>query len=140
MKILEIFTKKRLTANRGEDIAAKHLKRSGYKILRRNYVADSHEIDIIAENREALVFVEVKTRTAGMQSPKEPRPASSVTPDKQQKIINTAKAYIAFARPQKQIRFDIVEVIISPDGKPESITHIESAFNRNTAFTRRPYR
>ena len=139
MKILKLFTRKRITGNRGEDIAQKFLKKHGYKILERNYVANSYEIDIIAENRDTLVFVEVKTRTDGQSNPKEPRPASSVTSEKQRKIINSARSYIPFAQNKRYIRFDIIEVILSADGKPVSITHIESAFNSNTAFDRCHY-
>ena len=48
---------------KGEDLAAEHLKKSGYKILFRNWKWGKNEIDIIAEKDDTVVFVEVKTRT-----------------------------------------------------------------------------
>ena len=86
MNILKILTVKREIGNIGELAAVKFLRKNGYKILERNYVAAGYEIDIIAENRDYTVFTEVKTRTLGAQSPKEARPASSVTPEKQRKL------------------------------------------------------
>ena len=71
MKILEILTEKRQIGTIGEDAAAKHLKKNKYRILRKNYVALDYEIDIIAENKDFLVFVEVKTRTVGKESDNE---------------------------------------------------------------------
>ena len=94
MKILEILTEKREIGNIGERAAARLLKRTGYKVLARNYVSVGHEIDIIATDKFHTVFVEVKTRTLGRENPKELRPASSVTAEKQKKILTTAKYYI----------------------------------------------
>ena len=47
----------------GEDMAAKLLRKKGYKILERNFRAGHNEIDIIAQNKDYTVFVEVKTRS-----------------------------------------------------------------------------
>jgi len=47
----------------GEDQAVKHLTHAGYKILRRNWRSGKLEIDIIAENKDFIVFAEVKTRS-----------------------------------------------------------------------------
>lgn len=137
MKILELLTPKRLEGNKGEAIAARHIKKEGYKILAKNYVALNHEIDIIAENRDTVIFVEVKTRTVGKENPNEPRPASAVTPEKQRKIISAAKYYIGEARLKKRVRLDIVEVYITKEGKKHKVVHIENAFNSNTAYTRK---
>ena len=136
MKILELLTSKRKTGNFGEKQAVRFLKKNGYKILKQNYVANGHEIDIIAEDKNYLVFAEVKTRTSGSKSIFEARPASSVTPDKQRKIISASKAYINFVKTSKQIRFDIIEVIISKDNDVESISHLVGAFNSDTAYKR----
>ena len=133
MNILKVLTERRKTGNLGEDAAAKLLKKHGYKILARNYEAVDSEIDIIAENKSTTVFVEVKTRTLGHESPKEPRPASSVTPDKQRKIITAAKYFLGTHRTGKRVRFDIIEVYVDEKKKVQKILHLESAFNYNTA-------
>jgi putative endonuclease len=44
----------------GEDLAAEHLRKAGYRILERNVRTRHGEIDIIAEDGECLVFVEVE--------------------------------------------------------------------------------
>ena len=137
MKILEVLTRRRKIGNIGEKFAARLLKKEGYKILERNYVAFDSEIDIICENKTELSFVEVKTRTQGNGNPRERRPASAVTPDKQRKIISAAKYYLGTHRCEKRVSLDIVEVYLNADGKPERAVHIENAFNRNTANEKR---
>ncbi len=138
MKILELLTPRRITGNFGEKQAAKYLRRHGYRILERNYVAKDAEIDLIAKTEETTVFVEVKTRREGHSHPCEPRPASAVTPEKQRKLIAAARAYVRRARPDTRLRFDVVEVILTDTKKPKvkEIRHLISAFNQNTAYHR----
>lgn len=135
MNVLKILTPKRIVGNIGENEAAKHLKKKGYKILERNFVESGHEIDIIAKYKDELVFVEVKTRSAASTSELEARPASAVTPEKQRAIISTAIAYLATTEGAPKIRFDVIEVILD-NGKPQKIEHLEAAFDKNTAFRR----
>ena len=142
MRILELLTPKREIGNFGEREAAKFLKKQGYKIKERNYVALGNEIDIIAEDKSALVFVEVKTRTRGKESAHEPRPASAVNAKKQQSIINAARYYHGSNKYRlngKPIRFDIVEVWINDDNAIKSVAeikHLVGAFNGDTAYKR----
>ena len=137
MKILEILTPKRITGNFGEAAAARLLKKKGYKILERSYVHDGHEIDIIAESKDTVVFVEVKARTVGFENPKEPRPASAVNAKKQQAIITAARGYLPFCPKDKKKRFDIIEVYVSDDGRKKrvaEIKHLENCFTKSTAY------
>ena len=134
MKILDILTKKRIIGNTGEEAAVRLLKKKGYKILERNYVALGHEIDIIAQNKEYVIFVEVKTRTIGHENPKEPRPASAVTPKKQRSIIKTASFYFAYSQKNRHARFDVIEVYLADSGEVAKILHLENTFNKNTAY------
>lgn len=137
MQILKIFTKERITGNLGEDAVCKYLKRQRYKICERNYVENGHEIDIIAENRNYICFVEVKTRTVGEKELLF-RPAEAVTPDKRRDIISAAKIYEAFRRREgKKFRFDVAEVYLYQDKKVKKIEYIEGAFNMNTPYERR---
>lgn len=134
MEILKVNTENRLLGNIGELAAQKFLKKNKYKILEKNYVQSDAEIDIVAENRDYIVFVEVKTRTVGKQSPCEPRPASSVTPDKQKKIINCAKCFLATNPKNKKVRFDIIEVLLNEKKEVVKLNHLDGAFNYNTAY------
>ena len=137
MNILKILTSRRKTGNKGEDFAAKYLRKNKYKIVSRNYVGVNTEIDVIAENKTTVAFVEVKTRTLGYENPREPRPSSAVTPEKQRKIISAAKYYLGAHPNEKRVSLDIIEVYLTKDQKLHSINHIENAFNVNTAYNKR---
>lgn len=107
---------------KGEDLAADHLKKNGFKILSRNWKWGKHEIDIIAENKEMIVFVEVKTRTDDYQM----HPVSAVTKEKQRSIIWAADGYLQKFNINKEGRFDIITIIKT--GNSFRIDHIEDAF------------
>lgn len=136
MRLFDFLTPKNETVGaRGEREAAAYFKKLGFKILERNYRASHYEIDLIAENRDRIVFVEVKSRSCG--SPDDMpygRPALAVTRDKQRFILYAAKAYMrAHPNIKKQPRLDVVEVYF--DTKPEvkkkkvlKINHIPNAF------------
>lgn len=137
MKILEIFTKNRIIGNLGEREAIKYLRRHGYRILEKNYVALGHEIDVIAKKKNVTAFVEVKARNVKYLGYREARPASAVTPEKQRKIIATANHYSRVKKLNTRMRFDIIEVYLSDNDngvKIEEIKHLEGAFDWNTAY------
>lgn len=139
MKILNIKTPKTLLGKYGEKMARRYLRRHGYRIIKKNFVAESNEIDIIAENRETLAFVEVKTRTIGHENPNEPRPASSVDQKKQRGIIKAATFYTAYNPTPKKKRFDIIEVYVNQKNGKYSLSeikHLINTFNLNTAYER----
>ena len=138
MKILEIFTKNRIIGNLGEREAVKHLRRHGYRILERNYVALGHEIDVIARKKNITAFVEVKARNVKYLGYREARPASAVTPEKQRKIISTANYYSRVKKLNTRMRFDIIEVYLSDKDKGvkiEEVKHLEGAYDWNTAHS-----
>ena len=138
MNILKIRTQKMELGALGEKMARRYLKRNRYRIVQTNFVADGHEIDIIAKDRDTLAFVEVKTRTVGHENPNEPRPASSVDAEKQRGIIAAARFYAAYNPCDKKKRFDIIEVYVnSKNGKYTlaEIKHLKNTFNLNTAYT-----
>ena len=108
----------------GEDAVVKHLKKHKYRIVERNYVSRFGEIDIIAKNKEFLLFVEVKTRkdnslVSGI---------SAVDSVKQQKITLTAQDYLIKNETDLQPRFDVAEVIYAQNNKKLQINYIENAF------------
>lgn len=104
----------------GEDIAAKYLQKHKYKIVQRNYRSVTGEIDIIALDKNTLVFVEVKARASGFFG----SPAESVTIKKQSKIAKTAQDFIHRHKIYSlETRFDVIEIT---DG---NINHIKNAFS-----------
>lgn len=114
----------------GEDAAARYLKKKGYKITARNYRTPHGELDIIAENKEYIVFVEVKTRNARSDR-KYGRPADAVDGTKKGRILYSAKLYLIKNPSRKKQRLDIIEVIKEEDGSGKmhilQINHIENA-------------
>ena len=79
----------------GEKLAARYLRKKGYRIIERNIHKSHNEIDIIAVNKEFLVFAEVKTRSVDEDLYSEyGTPASAVTSAKQRRLIIAAKRYI----------------------------------------------
>jgi putative endonuclease len=109
---------------RGERIAARMLKRAGYRIVTRNYKCSSGEIDLIAVDDDTLVFVEVKTRTSSDAA----YPEVTVHRHKQRQLTRVAKMYLAAKRAQdRPCRFDVVSVVTNEHGKP-SVEHFVNAF------------
>ena len=108
----------------GEDAAAEFLRNHGYRILERNHRNRAGEIDIIAEHRGHIVFVEVKTR-----SPRANRPAAeAVDEEKQDRIKRAARLYLAPYRNPSPSRFDIVSVLLDTNDAVQRIHHEEDAY------------
>ena len=118
----------------GEQLAADFLKKNGYQILGKNVRFGSRcELDIVARSPSphALVFVEVKTRGTEDYG----RPMSAVDRGKRRSLGRAALRYLhrIKAKPT-HIRFDVVEVVGSPDGEPPVIRHIENAFSLGPGY------
>lgn len=117
---------KKLIGRWGEQKAAEFLKRKKYHIIGMNYSCRLGEIDLIAENRKYIVFVEVKLR----KNDRFAEAKEFVTRSKQDKIIKTASLWLSQNETVKQPRFDVIE-IYAPEGvrsRPVNINHIENAF------------
>lgn len=106
----------------GESIACDMLQKKGYTILRRNYVFNKSEVDIISEKDGLLIFVEVKTRISSYLSD----PSLLVSLGKQKQIIRVADQFVKDFYPERESRFDIVMIITNSDYT--TIEHIEDAF------------
>jgi len=106
-----------------ENQASRFLKKTGLKILARNYRTPVGELDIIAQDSDMLVFVEVKAvRDAGGQ------PEFKVNREKRRKTMAAAKCFIGRKNfHDRPARFDIVTVKIDKDRKP-LIEHESNAF------------
>ena len=106
----------------GEEIALEYLIKKGYQVLAQNYRYLKSEIDIIAQDKNEIVFVEVKTR----QSNYLVEPEHSVTMKKQRMIIQGAHRYLTVNQREEWSRFDVISIVIHPQGR--EIRHIEGAF------------
>lgn len=109
-----------------EDHAARYLASRGYRIKDRNFrLPRGPEVDIIAEKQDVLVFVEVKSRSTADEF----APRNQVTPWKQRQITRAASAYLQHReRRERVMRFDIVEVYLTPEGRVQKIEALEGAF------------
>ncbi len=113
---------KKMLGKEGEDRAAQFLAKKGYIILERNYSMRSGEIDLVALHNGEVVFVEAKTRTSDAFG----APELAVTPQKQQRMLKAALAYMKYKKlHQVPCRFDVVA--ISAAAGPE-IELIQNAF------------
>ena len=118
--------------NKGEKLAAKFLKRKGYRIIQQNYKCKLGEIDIIAEHDDTIVFVEVKTR----QTHEFGSPQSSVTATKRGQISRVALFYVRNKKLVDQsCRFDVIGITFSSGSRKPEIEHIENAFQLSRRYT-----
>lgn len=112
-----------LLGNKGEMLAARYLLDKGYAIHECNWRSGHKEIDIIAQQRDVLVFVEVKSRATDAFGDA----SDAVTPAKIERLISAAEVYILGRQVDIDYRFDIVTVV--GDGEEHKIEHIEDAFS-----------
>ena len=126
---------KRIDTGRfGEKIAARYLKKNGYRILEKNARQSHNELDLVVSNKDFIVFAEVKTRStdADLYS-SYGSPASAVNKSKQSHLIAAASQYLR-GHPRyalRQVRFDVLEVYLDrQSGRVLRVHHIENAFGR----------
>lgn len=125
-------TKPENTGEWGEREAERFLRRNGYRILgRRVRVGGRDEIDLVARDGQALVFVEVKTR----RNENFGRPLTAVNRKKRHATSRAAVRYIrSLGRPRVCFRFDVVEVI-GECGRPGAeVRHVENAFPLDSCY------
>jgi putative endonuclease len=106
----------------GESLAISYLKEHGYKIIERNYRTKIGEIDIIAKDRDTIVFIEVKARKSKAYNPKE-----AITKSKKRKISMTALYYLKTTRQLNvRARFDVVA--IGSENNSQTVEIVKNAF------------
>ena len=114
----------------GEEQARLFLENKGYKIIASNKHESHQEIDIIAANKEYILFVEVKTRSVGddLYNPYG-TPASAVNKKKQQNLIKAARLYLSKNPTRKQPRMDVIEVYLKKGSfEVLEINHFANAY------------
>lgn len=92
----------------GEDEAARFLEARGLSVLARNVRAGGGEIDLVAAEQGAVVFVEVKWRRDASRG----APAEAVTPLKRRRLLSAARAWLAEnpSGAAREVRFDVVAI------------------------------
>lgn len=110
---------------RGEEAAARYLYRRGYQILERNWECFAGEADIIAQDGDALVFVEVKTRKDCQKG----FPSEAVNAKKRERYEKIALAYLSGCESMEApIRFDVISIVVM--GKDKAmVRHQINAFS-----------
>ena len=116
--------KRRDTGIHGEKLARDFLENKGYHIIETNYRCPQGEIDIVARDKDCLVFVEVRTKkTLSFGTPEE-----SITPTKMERLRSAAAYYCQTHNDLPPLwRIDVVAVELSPKDKPCRIELIENA-------------
>ncbi len=116
--------KRRDTGILGEKLAGDFLRKRGYRILEANYRCPRGEVDLIAEHKDYLVFVEVRTK----RSREFGTPEESITPTKMERLRTVASHYRQTHDNLPQLwRIDVVAVELGRRGKPSRIELIENA-------------
>ncbi len=114
----------RALGRRGEDLAVEYLVSSGFRILARNVHLRYAELDVVALEKGALVFVEVRMRRgSGFGTA-----AESVDPRKQRRIASAALELVARGGLPRaaRIRFDVIAIDASRE--PPELQHFRDAF------------
>jgi putative endonuclease len=112
----------------GEQLAADHLVRRGFRIVERNYRTRWGELDIVAYDGQTLAFCEVKSRRL---RPGEGDPLEAVRGLKRSRVRKMAGSWLIERtdRPYADtLRFDAIGVTFDPSGTLVSIEHLEGAF------------
>jgi putative endonuclease len=116
---------------RGEKLAARYLRRHGFKILYRNFRGrQGGEIDLVCRDQDTLVFVEVKTRASEDFG----RPLEAVNRQKQRRLSLGGLAWLRLlGDPDILFRFDVVEVLIA-EGTAPRLELIRNAFQLSEPY------
>ena len=116
-------TKNKETGAKGEEIAQEYLKKQGYEIIETNkHFSRTCEIDIIAKQKDILVFVEVKTRSSEFFG----SPFEAITKNKYENIKTGVFSYLKETKiKHKSFRIDGIAIILTPVLK---IKHLKNIF------------
>ncbi|MFZ5933000.1 MAG: YraN family protein [Patescibacteria group bacterium] len=110
----------------GEEAATLFLLKAGYKILQNNFYTKWGEIDIVADDKGQLVFVEVKTRVGDALG----TPEEMIDKNKIKKVVKTAQLYLQknpeVAEKYDSFRLDAVAVVFTPEGEIARVSHYQN--------------
>ncbi|AZJ32820.1 putative endonuclease [Tenacibaculum mesophilum] len=107
---------------KGEQLAIDYLVKNGYTIVEKNYCFQKAEVDIIAQKKDVLVVIEVKTRSTSYFG----NPQDFVNSKKIKLLVTAIDNYVNERGLDVEIRFDIIAII--KQRNEFVIEHIEDAF------------
>ena len=112
-----------LVGRKGEELAAKYLKKKGFRVLEKNFKNRFGEIDLIVFKKGLLVFVEVKTRVGSVDF----NPEWAINFNKVSRVQKMAQVFLAQNKIDYQdLRIDVVCVCLSREKKLLKIDHYEN--------------
>ena len=123
---------RRTLGSQGEELAAAHLERAGYRIADRNFRTRYGELDLVAYDERCLVFCEVKTRRAGSSSGP-PTPFDAIGTAKRRQLRKMSVEWFdkrrhVLPRHPPETRFDAIGIVIDARGGLVALEHLEAAF------------
>jgi putative endonuclease len=117
-------TEKKQRGNQGEQLVVEYLERNGFHIRDRNISCRMGELDIVAEKKDTLAFVEVRMRSNDAFG----IPSESVNSKKQRKVVLAATEYCQRLHLfNRMIRFDVASVV--GRGRNGHVEYIANAFD-----------
>ena len=119
----EVRKARKRLGDAGEEMAARELTRRGYTVRERNWRCPEGELDLVAEQDGALVFVEVRTRRGDRFG----TPEESITPVKRAHLIASAQAYLQAHSLDCDWRIDVIAIEMSSRGELLRVDVIENA-------------
>ena len=123
-----MYTKQE-TGKIGEDLAVSYLKKQHYQIIERNFSCKQGEIDIIAQDKKELVFIEVKTRSSALYG----MPKEAVDTNKKKHIYHAAEFYVYVKKiPDIPVRIDVIEIY--KKNQKYFIHHIKQAITERPRY------
>ena len=111
--------------NYAESLAAEFLIRRGYEVLARNWRRPWGELDIICRKGDIVMFVEVKAGKGGGAAFE---PELHVTREKIQKLLRTARTYLAAHNysPEQEWQIDVIAVVLDAAAQKAHIRHYKN--------------
>jgi putative endonuclease len=106
----------------GENLAKEFLERQGYKIIDQNYKTKYAEIDLVAQNKKCLVFVEVRTKVGENFG----SPEDTINQKKLRKIQWNASSYAVFKKWDGPCRVDAICIVLKADYAVARLNHYEN--------------
>ena len=97
---------RRKTGTAYEKIAADYLRKQGIKIIEVNYQISQGEVDLIGEDKENIIFIEVKYRKTASYG----QPWEAVSGNKRSKICKVARQFCYIRKIKKQVRYDVISI------------------------------